>query len=50
MLDKVVDNVIGNLGKKKLNFGLLLTEDILPKLESNATSSIIDNFERKISW
>ena len=50
MLDKVVDNVIGNLGKKKLNFGLLLTEDILPKLESKATSSIIDSFERKISW
>ena len=43
-------NVMGNLGKKALiNLVLCLAKVISSKLTTEATSSILDKFERKIS-
>ena len=41
----------GNLGKKKvlLDLAVLLAKDVLPKLATKATLSLLDKFERKIS-
>ena len=40
----------GNLGQKALlDLTVPLAEDVLPKLATRATSSIIDTFERKIN-
>ena len=40
--------MIGNLGKKAmLNFAVSLAKDILPKLATKATSSVINNCEKK---
>ena len=41
---------INNLGKKALiKLAISFTKDIWPQLAINQTSSVIDNFERKIS-
>ena len=40
---------LGNLGKKVLlDFAVPLIKDVLPKLATKATSSVLDKFERKI--
>ena len=40
--------MIGNLGKKAmLNFAVSLAKDILPKLATKATLSVINNCEKK---
>ena len=41
---------MGNLGKKALlDLAVLLTKDVLPKLATKATSSVLDKVERKMS-
>ena len=41
---------MGNLGKKALlDLAVLLTKDVLPKLATKATSSVLDEVERKMS-
>ena len=41
---------LGNLGKKALtNISIPLARDNLPRLVSNLTSNVINEFERKIS-
>ena len=43
-------NMKGKLGKEVLiNLAVLLAKDVLPMLTTNASSSILDKFERKIS-
>ena len=47
---KTLDNAIDNLDKKALiGLAVSLTKDVLPKLATKATSSVLDKFERKIS-
>ena len=41
---------MGNLGKKALlDLAVPLTKDVLPKLATKATSSVLDEVERKMS-
>ena len=47
---KTLDKVIDNLDKKALiGLAVPLTKDVLLKLGTKATSSVLDKFERKIS-
>ena len=44
----MLGNVRGNLGKKALiNLAVPLAKDVLPKLATKATSSLLAKFERK---
>ena len=46
----MLGNVISHLGKKALiDLAVLLTKDVLPKLATKATLSVLDKFDRKIS-
>ena len=46
----MLGNVIGHLGRKALiDLAALLTKDVLPKLATKATLSVLDKFDRKIS-
>ena len=40
--------MIDKLGKEALKFAVSLAKDILPQLATKATSSVIDNLERRI--
>ena len=45
-----LSNTIGKIGKEELmNLAVPLAKDVLPKLATKATLSILDKFERKIS-
>ena len=47
-LGKTLGNGIGNLGKKTLiDLAVPLAKDVLPKLTTKATSSVLNKFERK---
>ena len=47
-LGQMLGNVRGNLGKKALiNLAVPLAKDVLPKLATKATSSLLAKFERK---
>ena len=46
----MIGKKVADLGKKELlHFGAPLAKDVLAKLTSKATSSLIDNFEGKKS-
>ena len=48
-LGKTLDKMMSNIGKKALiNLAVPLAKDVLPKLATEATSSVLDKFERKI--
>ena len=49
-LGKTLGNMIGNLGTYAVtDIAVPLTKDVLPKLATKTTLSILDKFERKIS-
>ena len=49
-LGKTLGNIVNTLGEKVLlDLAVHLAEDVLPKLATEATSSVLDNFEKKIS-
>ena len=49
-LGKTLGNVIDNLGKKVLiDLTFSLARDVLSKIVTKATSSVLDKFERKIN-
>ena len=44
----LLDNMVDNLDKKALiNLSVLLAKDVLPKLATKATNSLLDKFEKK---
>ena len=50
MIGNTIDKMVANIGRKSLlDFGVPLAKDNLPQLSTNATLSVIDNSERKIS-
>ena len=48
-LGKTLGNIINNLGKKALlDLAVTLAEDVLPKLATKATLSLLEKFEKKV--
>ena len=48
-LGKTLGNIINNLGKKALlDLAVPLAEDVLPKLATKATLSLLEKFEKKV--
>ena len=48
-LGKTLGNIINNLGKKALlDLAVTLAEDVLPKLATKATLSLLEKFVKKV--